>query len=286
MIYHYTTLQTLNNLLNNYNNSNDKRNFIFWASSVYTMNDETEMLYGWDVVLNNLKLYENENSVPIETRLSSYMERIKESSISEIIMQHFYHEEKTPFAISFSEVRDSLTMWHMYGGHGNGVCLCFDEHNLYTKDDRMLLYPLLNVLYINQTVNDEITHSILSHVLTQEYEHYLKSTSKNDLEKIQSIAVILQFLSAYIKHDAYFWEKEKRLVAIARNMEESVHFRVSPKESIIPYVQIPIPCNSLKEIIIGPCLHSDVVQNGLHLHLSVSHLDIPLSCSKIPYREY
>ena len=249
------------------------------------MNDYTEMLYGWEVLLNNLRAYEKENNVADNKRLSNFMQKSKTSNLSNILMPHFYNEEKTPYVISFSERKDYLPMWSMYGRKGSGVCLCFDKEQIKEGCEDTIVYPILSTLYINQEEKNEITSKVLSGILQGEYKNYLERDKNDDLEKIQTIGTILPIYSAYIKNNAYLYEKEMRLVAISMDIKKTVRFRASEKGSLIPFVEIPIPVNSLQEIIVGPCVQPENIENGLLLALHASGLDVPVSTSQIPYRE-
>lgn len=241
------------------------------------MNDSTEMLYGWNVLKNNLEIFEKENKIFEKIRLSAFMKKVETSDLSEFFRQHFYHEKKTPFIISFSENKDVLNMWSLYGGNGKGVVLCFEEEELNG-------YLLLNTLYVNQSDNDIISAEVLSTIIPTEYEKYLKNTSKNDFDKIISIGSMLPLLSTYIKDSAFKYEREKRLSIICDN-SKPVDFRVSKAGNIIPYIEVPIPIQSLKEIIIGPCINPVYVERGLLFELSVCGVDIPVSISNVPFRE-
>ena len=286
MIYHYTSIQALNDILNGYRASNDKEQLSLWASSAYAMNDSTEMQYGWEVLRNNFMSYEVEHCVPKDKRLSSFMDKMVNSDIAGIMYQHFYREELTPFFLSFTENRDDLTMWSMYGGGGTGVCLCFDEDYLKIKEDSLITFSLLNVLYVNQKDNDELASIVLGQVVPTQYNKYLNENSRNDMPKINAIGSSLPLVSAYIKDSSFKHEKEKRIPIMAKDIRQSVHFRTSLKGNVISYVIVPVPKISLKEIIIGPCAQTTHIEKGLKLNLSICDFDIPISLSNVPYRNY
>lgn len=285
MIYHYTSIKALNDILNGYRDSKDKEHVVFWASSAYAMNDSTEMQYGWQVLKKNLETYELEHDVSIDKRLSLYMNRIETSNMNDVFYQHFYRQELTPFFLSFSNNRDDLTMWSMYGDRGCGVCLCFDESLLEINDDLLRVFLLLNVLYINQEDNDKVSSVILGQVVPMQYAKYLSGSKWNDIDKITAIGSILPMISVYVKDSSFKFEKEARIPFQAKNAQ-SVYFRTSPKQNLIPYVKVPIPKECLQEIIISPCIQSQHIERGLELDLSLCGFDIPISFSNVPYRNY
>ena len=208
------------------------------------------------------------------------------SDIAGVFYQHFYREELTPFFLSFSENRDDLTMWSMYGGGGTGVCLCFDEEHLEIKDDLLITFSLLNVLYVNQKDNDELTSQVLGQVAPTQYNQYLHESTWNNLTKTTTIGSVLPFISAYIKDSSFKYEKEKRISIIAKDIHQSVLFRTSSKGNVIPYIKVPVPKAALKEIIIGPCCQTAHIEKGLKLNMSICDLNTSISLSNVPYRNY
>lgn len=286
MVYHYTSIEALNNILSVYRKSESKENLVFWASEAYAMNDKTEMQYGWDILKNKFRVYEEEKNITEDKRLSVYMDRIANSENAFIFYSHFYREDLTPFFLSFSKNRDELPMWSMYGGAGVGVCLCFDENQLKIDDDSLKVFPMLSALYINHDDNDELSSQILNKLIPETYNDYLKKEYLNDSDKITGIASVLPVISAYVKHCSFDFEKEIRIPMLAKDVCRSVHFRTSSKGNVIPYIEVPIPQISLKEIIVGPCVQFQQIARELKVELSVCGFDITISPSNIPYRIY
>lgn len=286
MVYHYTTINVLNDIINNYRESEDKNHFVLWASSAYAMNDSSEMLYGWEVTSRSFLQYEESNNVSPKRSLSVFMKQIIDSDVANVFYQHFYREELTPFVLSFSENRDNLPMWSMYGEKGMGVCLCFDKERLSVVDEQFIAMPLLNVLYVNQSDNNENASKILGEVIANQYIDYLGKKRTTFRDKVLAISPALAIISAYIKDFTFKYENEMRIPIRAVDIHKSVHFRTSTYGNIIPFIKVPIPIKSLKEIIIGPCVQSDSIKRGLLLDMSISGLKIPISVSNIPYRNY
>ena len=108
LLYQYTSSDAFVGMINggktvaSKNDSNDKeKSLLFWASSVYTMNDPSEMFYGYDKVT---KMIEKADETKI---LISYIKQIvitdyTEERKAKFFMDHFFNVEKTPFVISFS----------------------------------------------------------------------------------------------------------------------------------------------------------------------------------------
>ena len=79
LMYHYTSLSTLQCLLDNISNNHE---FIFHASSIYSMNDSQEFIHGYNVVLDWLKKYEEEQGIK-ENRLSEIWDNYLENHTKE-----------------------------------------------------------------------------------------------------------------------------------------------------------------------------------------------------------
>ena len=286
MICHYTSIKVLDGILANYRHSEDKDHLVFWASSAYAMNDSTEMQYGWKILRNNFQAYEVEYCVPEDKRLSLFMDKIANSDIATVFYKHFYREDMTPFVLSFTEKIDELPMWSIYGGDGMGVCLCFDENQLNIHNELLRTLMMLNVLYINQEDNDQLSSMVLGQIVPTQYTEYLNESKWNDMDKITAIGSVLPLISAYIKDSSFKFEREIRIPFLVKDIHKSVDFRTSLKGNIIPYIKIPVPIKALKKIIIGPCVHSHYLENGLKFVLSTCGIDIPISYSNVPYRPY
>ena len=86
----------------------------------------------------------------------------------------------------------------------------------------------------------------------------------------------------------FHYEHEYRVVHFCQDVNDiykDVKFRISKKHNIIPYIEISIPCDSLKEIILGPC-HNEITCHSIIELLDSKGLNsIDVSISAIPYRE-
>ena len=55
--------------------------------------------------------------------------------------------------------------------------------------------------------------------------------------------------------------------------------------NIIPYIEIEIPVDNIKEIILGPCANSDLIENCLNLEMDSCGFErIHITQSSIPFR--
>ena len=117
LICHYTTLKVLLSLLRN---AEDKK-LTFWASSIYSMNDPTEFMYGYDICMDILQKVEKRLKVSDKLKVSKLWMDIHDDSSNdwkEILIHSLYENNECPFVVSFSKLKDSLPLWKMYGNNG------------------------------------------------------------------------------------------------------------------------------------------------------------------------
>lgn len=296
LMYHYTSLSTLQCLLDNISNNHE---FIFHASSIYSMNDSQEFIHGYNIVLDWLKKYEEEQGIK-ENRLSkiwdNYLENHTKEEFNSLFIEKLYKEEHTPFVIAFSKKDDSLPLWSMYGVDGKGVSLGFHENFLHikrgesVKDYKIELESKINVLdvmYQNAPNLDELR----TNALERQYKQYLEEANKNNREhllrvQMKHLGIATIIVSPYIKHPAYAFEEEKRL-AINKRDEDKVLYKINSKGNMISYIEIPILKRNLQSITIGPCVDFVSTKRVLEQQLDKREIkNVEIRQSEIPYRQF
>ena len=296
LMYHYTSLSTFQCLLDNISNNHE---FIFHASSIYSMNDSQEFIHGYNVVLDWLKKYEEEQGIK-ENRLSeiwdNYLENHTKEEFNSLFIEKLYKEEHIPYVIAFSKKGDSLPLWSMYGVDGKGVSLGFRENflrierNKSIKDCKVELESkigVLDVMYQNAPNLDELLNNALEWL----YKKYLEEANKNEREhllrvQMEHLGIATIIVSPYIKHPAYAFEEEKRL-AIYKRDEDKVLYKVNPKGNMISYIETPIPIKNLRSITIGPCVDFVSTKRVLEQQLDRRGFkNVKIRQSEIPYRQF
>lgn len=296
LMYHYTSLSTLQCLLDNISNNHE---FIFHASSIYSMNDSQEFIHGYNVVLDWFKKYEEEQGIK-ENRLSeiwdNYLENHTKEEFNSLFIEKLYKEEHIPYVIAFSQNGDSLPLWSMYGVDGKGVSLGFHDNFLHikrgesVKDYKIELESKINVLdvmYQNAPNLDELR----TNALERQYKQYLEEANKNNREHLLSVqmehlGIATIIVSPYIKHPAYAFEEEKRL-AIYKRDEDKVLYKINSKGNMISYIETPIPIRNLKSITIGPCVDFVSTKRVLEQQLDKRGIkNVEIRQSEIPYRQF
>lgn len=296
LMYHYTSLSTFQCLLDNISNNHE---FIFHASSIYSMNDSQEFIHGYNIVLDWLKKYEEEQGIK-ENRLSeiwdNYLENHTKEEFNSLFIEKLYKEEHTPFVIAFSKKDDSLPLWSMYGVDGKGVSLGFHDNFLHikrgesVKDYKIELESKINVLdvmYQNAPNLDELRIKALEWL----YKRYLEEANKNNRRHLLSVqmehlGIATIIVSPHIKHPAYAFEEEKRL-AIYKRDEDKVLYKINSKGNMISYIETPIPIKNLRSITIGPCIDFVSTKRVLEQQLDKRGIkNVKIRQSEIPYRQF
>ena len=296
LMYHYTSLSTLQCLLDNISN---KHEFIFHASSIYSMNDSQEFIHGYNIVLDWFKKYEEEQGIK-ENRLSeiwdNYLENHTKEEFNSLFIEKLYKEEHIPYVIAFSQNGDSLPLWSMYGVDGKGVSLGFYENILRIKRNKRIIdykieleskIDVFDVMYQNAPNLDELR----TNALERQYKQYLEEANKNNREhllrvQMKHLGIATIIVSPYIKHPAYAFEEEKRL-AVNKRDEDKVLYKINSKGNMISYIEIPIPKRNLQSITIGPCVDFVSTKRVLEQQLDKREIkNVEIRQSEIPYRQF
>lgn len=224
IIYHYTTWDTLfNGILNETNVQNGYA--VLRAYSVSFLNDDTEGL-----------LYPHYYSeAETESLINQYgKEKINKNQIQrrqELLKKSAIDSNKNSFSVSFSLEKDSLPMWNYYGYDGKGICIGFDAEEFWN----------------------------------QGYELYACIYNQADIEKLSKCDIYsfeLYSLFRLLAKDNHFaYEKECRImlhtfypnnfVKTRRDIFYPISYAMK-RGYIVPYVNLFIPTNAIKEIVIGP----------------------------------
>lgn len=288
--YHYTSIDTFLKMLDDvkYNN------FLFWGSYILSMNDPSEFAYGLNMVHQLLTPIENELLVHKDDRLSRIWD---ENELKEKHIAMLSDTFSLPFVICFSNRRDFLPQWITYGDNGMGVSLGFriQDYCRIIKTGKNNYIDLTgydnNRLYALRISYKKISHKhAFKNSLRGLYEEYInKIRDINDIETKCSIQLdylhsIAFYLSALIKHEAYSYEDETRIL-FPRSKIDNVRFRTNAKGQIIPYIKIGIETNRLKKVIIGPLCDFEPTKLMINTRLRQLGInDVKIIKSQIPFR--
>lgn len=294
MLHHYTSLDSLICMLNAYqenivkNNYKKRKDFItLWASSIYTMNDPTEMKYGDDFLRKTIPTIE-EKIIGAKGSILDVINKacvgdMNRNAVQKMITDHFFNPQKTPYVISMSHCEDDIVMWNQYGDNCNGVCLSFDD----------CVAEGLNFKIYAKNVDYEkkLTDKVLIDLLVKELQDFADKSSNLNNEELFSEAIVtystlLTIICPFVKNKDFSNEQEYRISFIDDSFQ-NVRFRTR-NNMIVPYLPIDIPINKLNKITLGPCCRKEENKRSLqHLFqaLGLNELEESIEFSKVHYRK-
>lgn len=286
-VYHYTSLEALFAILENYRKDINKDDLVFRASNIYKVNDPKEMEAGYSVVKSFLQRYEKEN-VP---ELFWLYDIANNKENEQKCKNDYIHQEDyivgtgiIPYTVSFSSRRDYLPMWSLYGKTGKGVCLKFDAYKIIKDNTKM---QVGFVAYDNKSCLRS-----MKEIIPQLYQWYMndykdKLEKLSNEKKLQELATMCLSASPYIKYKDYQYEKEFRLTYLKHygNINKKISFSdFSMGYKVEPYVKVPISVCALKEIIMGPSMDGDTMKNVIKSEMDICNIQVRVSKSKVPFR--
>ena len=134
---------------------------------------------------------------------------------------------------------------------------------------------------------DDILNRTLLKFYKNSYKEYRNCEYKElKRQKVKCLAQMALIGAPYCKHEAYKYEQESRLIKFCPNTKQ-VNYRCNARGRIIPYLEVPIKKEYLREIIIGPC--ADGVALKREIKKELNKLDVFVNLiepSKVPYRIY
>lgn len=261
ILYHYTSMSTLNSILEN----KKEQSLTLRASDIRYLNDTKEYKLALEILRNLLIEHENgltENIKGIDKNLPP--ERMD-------LFRNPDWDLMPPFIFSLSDDGDNLPMWNTYADNSFGIAIGFDKQKLEeikqgvitslekcSYDDGNLKNQLaLNISNIYNSIN--LSGPFFG--ITTDYNNPLIK----DFEKIVPI----------LKDKSYSYEKEWRLI-IKQNYEfDKLNFNVKngiPK----PYIEFNINAVAIKEIVIGPCADFELIKYSLFMMLKKAGLNASL----------
>lgn len=261
LVYHYTSAESFLGMLQGI--SKDRpfpKCLTFWATNLAYMNDPQEIKYGEALAKKYIQKRESESNCRIELKdkpnpFSLLLEKI--------------------FSISFSEERDLLPMWSMYGNF-DGICLGFNLKKNDNFSGCANENEVTRILYGKDSNIETLYNSIISLCIP-----------KNIYSNIKDIAstILYKVLSCFIKHPSYSYEKEYRMI-IPECKNEKIKFRCK-NGTIIPYIEHEIPICKLKSITFGPSSRIELIENSMKMLLDSKGINIDNIAfvkSNIPFR--
>jgi len=262
LIYHYTNLESLiSGIFNQKKDESDKDNEIcLWATHCEYLNDTIDSYLG-DILLHNNQEIKNMLKLDLKSVIDDF---------------------KSSYIISFSESKDCLPMWNMYGKNGKGVMLGFNF-------EKIICNPRYVDNFHNCVYENTETYERYCNMIIQKAKkiHEEGVPTKKDLKKTNPDAFIYGLIHAYARHiksQSYEHEKEWRILIPAYKTDAPIEFRYS-SGVLIPYIKQYLPKESLKEIWIGPTNDLVKTEKSIRMYLdSIGFDKVEIKKSNIPFR--
>lgn len=209
-LYHYTNTKGLNGIIQSNN---------LWASDFRSLNDSTELVYGTNLLIEEL----DESAKEYDGFVSELLLKL-----SNLYKDHgdAYRDYSETYIISFSEDPDVLSQWRAYSDQAIGCCVEFDftDSHLFTITGETSPWSLeiLPVIY-DKSLQSKLIRSGISKLL-----NYLNSrewavenvTSEPEAEQGIILGLLMHAFKPFItsfKYPGFSEELEWRAIASGVN---------------------------------------------------------------------
>lgn len=271
MVCHYTSFETFLKILNGIKTFNGKKFLELYATHIDKVNDPTEMKISKKQFLELLRFYEKKYKVERSRSLADKVASFDETKFQRVC--DFERSEHAPYITCFSKKDDFIPMWSLYGDKAHGVCLGFTE-NIGSEVVEGGCEPVLfgEVAYGDYRKSDSIRR-----VFEFYYNYIWRKCDDNTENIVQEMYFVM---SPFIKNNAYKYENEYRMCLY--NFKGDADGTSYDKDQV--HVPLHIPLTSLKEVVLGTKLPSEITENMLVRYFEENGYNIPIKRSEIPFR--
>lgn len=289
LIYHYTDINALKSILSINT---------LWMTSHKFLNDTEEFKDGFFRLKKSIDdcMLKYDSSLHNDTKESvGEMMNLLENTII--------------LSTSFSKHGDLLSQWRSYCPSEGGFAIGFDAEYMGKLEGHNEFSPSLF-----ECVYDEKEKNRLGKLFGEEMilgNDRLENFSKDKRLHFQStiyywLKFVIESKNKYFKEEdevrfATYIQKDLNEVDI-KSMSHSnysaayypngikvfqnraLSFRTKANNILVPYFEYKFDINAIKEIVIGPCINMELVQESIEFFCKNLALDIDVRCSEIPYR--
>lgn len=269
ILYHYTKSNGVNGIINHN---------CFWATKSDFLNDPNEFSHIQGVIDKVCQ------------------ENIKNSEWKEMFLKDSIYAKKEKnreyFVLSFSQCRDSITMWSEFGNKtGYNIGFTSDEiiarieeaaeiayHGLVVYDPKKQK-QLIQKNLCNYLPN--LLHMPLDEILETGYKNRQDNTYMKACKKFQKMAEVY---AMFFKHEGFREEQEYRFI-FKKQKDTAVYFRAKDG-FMLPYIEISLSEKNLpiEEIVVAPQNHIDLAKSGMEYMLYAKGYTADVSLSNIKLR--
>lgn len=285
VVYHYTSLGTLQSILNRMEaeeKKNNPFNLVLRGTQVEYLNDHMEFKIGSQLLTDSIHDHEKNLS---EHENKNIAHNLNEASWKKLATS--LDIETLPFITSFSEEKDSLPMWQMYGQGGKGIAIGIEKCDINSTNYKSKPgYPVWCKCEYDKTAYKRFLERHISDI----YKYIEFHNNRWQINFYKNV-YISEFL-CMLKHTAFSYEKEWRLVNTYSTNDVNKDISFLEKDGMVkPYVEHFLHNSLLKKIIVGPSPNQHIICKTVRMMLERAGYETGLSSKKItvipsiiPYR--
>lgn len=258
VVYHYTSLAALIQIV---------KTGKVWCSNVKYSNDPAEIIYG-DAALREM--------------LQEHFPDFALGGVFQTIADIDY------YTAAFSAEPDLLSQWRAYCQNGRGVAIGFDSKALASHATM-----LFRRVEYDRNTQIKLAADVMALYADPIKEGYGDEAAVRPL--LAELALLFVVLRGIFKQRAYVGEAEYRLFNTLTHPREThdtaVLFRAT-RTAVIPYYDVDLSQNRitcgglpLREVIVGPCLDSELAEASIRVLLDQANLqEAPIVRSEVRMR--
>lgn len=292
ILYHYTSMDTLHAIITNCKSDSEKTINKLKEIAEKDGNQMNDSLENYTIKLRATHWRYLNDPLENEYFFKKLQEFVREDSKLKKYADSFDVSVLTaqwligaPYVISLSSKQDNLDMWRSYSKDGAGIAIGFDKDKLSTaltrlgKEEHWGKYTQYSCRYLNDSDIRKVFRGSKDYLLKQ----FKAGIQVQNLSTLVSSFIMM-------KHPCYIHEAESRIVLYDSTPRSTrTKYRIS-KGVIIPYIEITLPIDTIKEIVIGPCSNKAANIQSIKMQLAgisplVAKYNIDIIPSSIPYRQ-
>lgn len=271
-LYHYTKSNGVNGIIHNN---------CFWATKSDFLNDPKEFNHIHNIITSICE----ETISNLEWREMFLKDVIEEQAL-------ISGGKKDYFVLSFSQRRDSITMWSEFGnrtgyniGFQSGLIIeRIEEYNQIDYHGFVIYDPDEQKKIVKRIMN-----SYLAEEMDMSFNEILKLGSRDRKNSIyrkacQKFQRMTAVYAMFFKNEAFQEEQEYRFV-FKKQKDTEVLFR-EKDGFMIPYIKIQLSGKALpvQEIVVAPQNHIDLAQKGMEYMMLEEGYKVKVVLSNIKLR--
>jgi hypothetical protein len=280
-LFHYTDVKGLSGILKDQE---------LWFTSVFHLNDPSELAYGIEIALDVLREQKSSDDPNVKI-FCKKIEKVIQFDLSRLF---------GIYTASFSRLRNDLGQWRAYADNGRGVAIGFSPElfrvKIAEKQAPNKTVFVAEVCYDKDHVIEQQREAIgraVDTIKTVTKKRFFRSQMEGEkfLKEMSDALTVPIFWNAITaKHEAYKNEQETRLLMVNDLRKLAPHIETRTRgPNLIPFVRHSMPIRKLGNIVaidIGPSASAPETEDAIRSLLLSYRMPLTLEIerSKIPYR--